>query len=413
MKHTKHAKHERMQISNELLDNMLVGVETQDDLWGKDGLITQLNKALLERMLNAEMDFHLQDEHLGRNKGNSRNGHSRKTVRGSFGEIELETPRDRQSTFEPQIVPKRTTRLGKLDNAILSLYAKGMTVRDIQQTLLELYSVEVSPALISNVTNAVSEEVEQWRARPLDEIYPIVWLDGTVIKVHQDHQVLKKTIYLALGVNWEGRKELLGIWIAEHEGAKFWAQVLTELNNRGVKDVCIFCIDGLKGFPEAIEGVFPKSDIQLCVVHLVRNSLKYVSCKDTKEVVQDLKEIYRASTLEAAEAALLRFGEKWDSKYPAISELWTRNWENLTAIFSYPEAIRQVIYTTNAIESLNSVIKGRIKRHKIFSSDESALKAVWMTVIQASKKWTMPISNWKVALNYFFIKFAERLTKAA
>ena len=364
-------------------------------------------------MLNAEMDFHLQDEHLGRNKGNSRNGHSRKTVRGSFGEIELETPRDRQSTFEPQIVPKRTTRLGKLDNAILSLYAKGMTVRDIQQTLLELYSVEVSPALISNVTNAVSEEVEQWRARPLDEIYPIVWLDGTVIKVHQDHQVLKKTIYLALGVNWDGRKELLGIWIAEHEGAKFWAQVLTELNNRGVKDVCIFCIDGLKGFPEAIEGVFPKSDIQLCVVHLVRNSLKYVSCKDTKEVVQDLKEIYRAGTLEAAEAALLRFGEKWDSKYPAISELWTRNWENLTAIFSYPEAIRQVIYTTNAIESLNSVIKGRIKRHKIFSSDESALKAVWMTVIQASKKWTMPISNWKVALNYFFIKFAERMTKAA
>ena len=288
----KHTKHERMQISNELLDNMLVGVKTQDDLWGKDGLITQLNKALLERMLNAEMDFHLQDEHLGRNKGNSRNGHSRKTVRGSFGEIELETPRDRQSTFEPQIVPKRTTRLGKLDNAILSLYAKGMTVRDIQQTLLELYSVEVSPALISNVTNAVSEEVEQWRARPLDEIYPIVWLDGTVIKVHQDHQVLKKTIYLALGVNWEGRKELLGIWIAEHEGAKFWAQVLTELNNRGVKDVCIFCIDGLKGFPEAIEGVFPKSDIQLCVVHLVRNSLKYVSCKDAKEVVQDLKEIY-------------------------------------------------------------------------------------------------------------------------
>ena len=397
----KHTKHERMQISNELLDNMLVGVKTQDDLWGKDGLITQLNKALLERMLNAEMDFHLQDEHLGRNKGNSRNGHSRKTVRGSFGEIELETPRDRQSTFEPQIVPKRTTRLGKLDNAILSLYAKGMTVRDIQQTLLELYSVEVSPALISNVTNAVSEEVEQWRARPLDEIYPIVWLDGTVIKVHQDHQVLKKTIYLALGVNWDGRKELLGIWIAEHEGAKFWAQVLTELNNRGVKDVCIFCIDGLKGFPEAIEGVFPKSDIQLCVVHLVRNSLKYVSCKDAKEVVQDLKEIYRAGTLEAAEAALLRFGEKWDSKYPAISELWTRNWENLTAIFSYPEAIRQVIYTTNAIESLNSVIKGRIKRHKIFSSDESALKAVWMTVIQASKKWTMPISNWKVALYSF------------
>lgn len=218
----------RMQISNELLDNMLDGVKTQDDLWGKNGIITQLNKALLERMLQSEMDFHLQDELLGRSKGNSRNGHSKKKVCGSFGEIEISTPRDRHSTFEPQIVPKRATRLDNLDNTILSLYAKGMTVRDIQQTLLDLYSVEVSPALISNVTNAVNEEVEQWRARPLDEIYPIVWLDGTVVKIHQDHQVRKKTIYLALGVNLEGRKELLGMWIAEHEGAKFWAQVLTE-----------------------------------------------------------------------------------------------------------------------------------------------------------------------------------------
>ena len=403
----------RMQISSELLDNMLAGVKTQDDLWGQNGIITQLNKALLERILQSEMDFHLHDENLGRSTGNSRNGHAKKKVRGSFGEIELSTPRDRHSTFEPQIVPKRATRLDNLDNTILSLYAKGMTVRDIQQTLLELYSVEVSPALISNVTNAVNEEVEQWRARPLDEVYPIVWLDGTVVKVHQDHQVLKKTIYLALGVNLEGRKELLGMWIAEHEGAKFWAQVLTELNSRGVKDVFVFCIDGLSGFPEAIAGVFPKADIQLCMVHMMRNSLRYVSYKDTKKVVHDLKEIYQSGTLEGAEAALLRFGDKWNRKYPAISEKWMRNWENLIAIFSYPEEIRRVIYTTNAIESLNSVIKGRIRKHRIFNSDERALKAVWMTVIPASKKWTMPVSNWKAALNYFYVKFAERLIRVA
>ena len=405
-------KQERLKISNELLDSMLIGVKTQDDLWGKDGIVTQLNKALLERMLNAEIDYHLDDEQT-RSNGNSRNGYGKKKVRGDFGEIEIATPRDRQSTFEPQIIPKRTTRLENLNNTVLSLYAKGMTVRDIQEILQELYHVEISSTLISKVTDAVNEEVEQWRSRPLEAIYPIIWLDGTVVKVHHDHQVLKKTIYLALGVNLEGRKDLLGIWIAENEGAKFWAQVLTELNNRGVKDVFVFCVDGLTGFPEAIEGVFPKSDIQLCMVHMVRSSLKYVSSKDRKAIVHDLKGIYLAGTLEGAEAALLRFGEKWNNKYPAISDLWLRKWENLITIFSYPEQIRRVIYTTNAIESLNSVIKSRIKKHRIFNGDESALKAVWMAVIQASRKWTMPIKDWKAALNYFYLRFAERFVFVA
>ena len=405
------AKAEKMKISKELLDSMLVGVKTQEDLWGKDGIITQLNKALLERILDAEMDFHLENDQDGRAAGNSRNGHGRKTVHGKFGQIELITPRDRNSTFEPQIIPKRSTKLAMLEDAILALYAKGMTIRDIQATLQELYHVEVSHSLISKVTEVVNEEVEQWRDRPLEAVYPVVWLDGIVVKVHQDHQVKRKTIYLALAINMEGYKELLGIWIAETEGAKFWAQVLTELNNRGVKDVFVFCIDGLRGFPEAIKGVFPKSDIQLCIVHMIRNSLKYVSWKDRKQVARDLKPIYQAGTLEGAQASLLKFAEKWNSKYAAIYELWERNWENVITIFSYPAEIRRVIYTTNAVESLNGVIRSRIKTKRILGSDESALKMVWIAVSQASKKWTMPISNWFTALNHFYVKYGERFPK--
>ena len=255
------ARQEKLKISNDLLDAMLVGVKTQDDLWGKEGIITQISKALLERILKAEMDFHLNNTNEGRAAGNSRNGYGRKTLKSNFGHLELSTPRDRHSTFEPQIIPKRSTKSAMLEEAILSLYAKGMTTRDIQATLQDLYHVDVSPSLISKVTDVVNEEVEQWRDRPLEAVYPVVWLDGLVVKVHHDHQVLNKTIYLALAINMEGYKELLGIWISEHEGASFWAQVLTELNNRGVKDVFVFCVDGLTGFPDAIKGVFPKSDI--------------------------------------------------------------------------------------------------------------------------------------------------------
>lgn len=407
------SKQERMKISNELLDQMLVGVKTQDDLWGKYGVITQLNKAILERILNTEMDFHLNNTENGRANGNSRNGHGKKNVRGTWGEFELITPRDRQSTFEPKIVPKRTTRLDNLNDAILSLYARGMTIRDIQQTLQELYNFDVSPSLISQVTDAVNLEVEQWRDRPLEPLYPVVWLKGISVKVRQAHQILRKTIYLALGINMEGYKELLGIWISETEGAKFWAQVLTELNNRGVKDVFVFCIDGLKGFPEAIEGLYPRAEIQLCIVHMLRNSLKYVSWKDRKAVARDLKEVYQAGTLEGAEVALLKFGEKWNGKYPMIGEMWMRSWENVTTIYSYPAEIRRVIYTTNAIESLNGVIRSRIKTRRILGTDESALKVVWLAVMEASKKWTMPIAHWKRALNHFYVKYGDRFSSVA
>jgi len=409
----KEERQEKLKISNDLLDAMLVGVKTQDDLWGKEGIITQLNKALLERILNAEMDFHLENTNEGRSAGNSRNGYGKKTLKSNLGSIELSTPRDRHSTFEPQIIPKRSTKTPMLEQAILSLYAKGMTLRDIQSTLQDLYQVDVSPSLISKVTDVVNEEVQQWRDRPLETVYPVVWLDGIMVKVHQDHQVLRKTIYLALAVNMEGRKELLGIWIAEHEGASFWAQVLTELNNRGLKDVFIFCVDGLTGFPDAIKGIYPKADIQLCIVHLVRNSLRYVGWKYRKELARDLKEIYHAGTLEGAEAALLRLGEKWSEKSPAIYSLWERNWENIITIFTYPAEIRRVIYTTNAIESLNSVIRSRIKTKRILGSDESALKMVWIAVVNASQKWTMPISNWSKALNHFYVKFMERFPKVA
>ena len=406
-------RHEKLKFSNDLLDAMLVGVKTQDDLWGKEGIITQLNKALLERILNAEMDFHLENTNEGRSAGNSRNGYGKKTLKSNLGSIELSTPRDRHSTFEPQIIPKRSTKTPMLEQAILSLYAKGMTLRDIQATLQDLYQVDVSPSLISKVTDVVNEEVQQWRDRPLETVYPVVWLDGIMVKVHQDHQVLRKTIYLVLAVNMEGHKELLGIWIAEHEGASFWAQVLTELNNRGLKDVFIFCVDGLTGFPDAIKGIYPKADIQLCIVHLVRNSLRYVGWKYRKELARDLKEIYHAGTLEGAEAALLRLGEKWNEKSPAIYSLWERNWENIITIFTYPAEIRRVIYTTNAIESLNSVIRSRIKTKRILGSDESALKMVWIAVVNASHKWTLPISNWSKALNHFYVKFMERFPKVA
>ena len=390
----KEDRHEKLKISNDLLDAMLVGVKSQEDLWGKDGIITQINKALLERILNAEMDFHLDNTHEGRVAGNTRNGYGKKTLKNNLGNIELSTPRDRHSTFEPQIIPKRSTKSALLEEAILSLYAKGMTTRDIQATLQNLYHVDVSASLISKVTD-------------------VVWLDGLVVKVHQDHQVLNKTIYLALAINMDGYKELLGIWISEHEGASFWAQVLTELNNRGVKDVFVFCVDGLTGFPDAIKGVFPKSDIQLCIVHLVRNSLKYVSWKYRKELARDLKGIYHAGTLEGAEAALLRLGEKWNEKSPAIYALWERNWQNIITIFTYPSEIRRVIYTTNAIESLNGVIRSRIKTKRILGSDESALKQVWIAVSNASKRWTMPISNWSKALSHFYVRYAERFPKVA
>ena len=377
-------------------------------------LSRQLLKLTVESALNAELETHLgYAKHApeGRGTGNSRNGSSRKTLKGDIGEVEIRTPRDRNASFEPQLIAKGQTRLTAFDGQILSLYARGMTTRDIAATFEEMYGAEVSHTVVANVTEAVWETVQAWQSRPLDEVYPIVYLDGLVVKVHQDQRVIKKTVHVALGVNLEGQKEVLGLWVAETEGAKFWLSVLTELQNRGLKDIFIACVDGLTGFPEAIQTVYPRTQVQLCIVHMVRNALNYVAYKDRKAVAADLKRIYRAATLAEAERALEDFAERWDGKYPSISQMWLRHWENLITIFDYPEEIRRVIYTTNAIESLNSVIRKAIKNRRIFPSDRSALKVVFLAVEQAAKKWTMPVKDWKQALNRFAIQFEDRLPR--
>jgi len=375
-------------------------------------LTQQLVKMTVEAALGAELDAHLgyaKHEASGRGSGNSRNGVSKKRLKGPHGEVEIETPRDRAGTFEPQFVRKGQTRLTAMDSQILALYAKGMSTRDIVATFQEMYGAEVSATLISKVTDSVLEHVTQWQARPLDTVYPIVYLDGIVLKIRQNKRVINKTMYLALGVNMEGHKELLGLWLAEAEGAKFWASVLTELKNRGLKDILIACIDGLTGFPEAIAAEYPQTKIQLCLVHMVRNSLKYVVWKDYKAVTVDLKRIYQASTETAACAELERFAERWDGKYPQISRSWKNHWPNLITLFEYPEEIAKVIYTTNAIESLNSVIRKATKQRKLFPTDESAMKVVYLSIQEAAKKWTMPIRNWKPALNRFMIEYGERV----
>ena len=369
-----------------------------------------LTKVTVETALNAELDEHLgYDKHESSPSGNSRNGYASKTLKTEDGQFELNAPRDRDGSFEPQLVKKQQTRFTSMDDKILSLYAKGMTTREIVATFKEMYDADVSASLISKVTDAVLEQVVEWQSRPLDAIYPIVYLDCIVVKIRQDKQVINKSVYLALGVNLEGHKELLGLWISENEGAKFWLGVLTELQNRGVKDILIACVDGLKGFPDAINTAFPEAQIQLCIVHMVRNSVKYVPWKDYKAITADLKQIYRSATEEEALRALEHFSERWDGKYPQISRSWRSHWENLNTLFSYPEDIRKAIYTTNAIESLNSVIRKAIKKRKLFPTDDSAKKVIYLAIMDASKKWTMPIRNWKTALNRFMIEFEDRL----
>ena len=375
-------------------------------------LTEQLLKLTVETDLNAELVEHLgYEKHSpsGRGTGNSRNGHSKKRLKSQHGEVEIATPRDRNASFEPQFVRKGQTRLTQMDDQILYLYGKGMTTREIVDTFKEMYDADVSPALISKVTDAVIDEVVQWQNRPLEPIYPIVYLDCIVVKVRHNKQVINKAIHLALGITLEGHKELLGMWIAEHEGAKFWLSVLTELQNRGLQDILIACVDGLSGFPDAIQTVYPKAQIQLCIVHMVRNSLKYVAWKDYKAVTGDLKAIYQSATEQAALAELEAFAASWDEKYPMISKSWRNHWDNLNTLFNYPPEIRKVIYTTNAIESLNSVIRKSTRKRKIFPHDDSAFKVVYLAIQQASKKWSMPIRNWKAALNRFMIDFEERL----
>lgn len=384
-------------------------LKTEKDL---NDFSRMLSKITVEAALNAELEEHLgYSKHEHHDSVNSRNGHTPKILKTEEGEFELLTPRDRNGTFEPQLVKKYQTRLTSMDDKILSLYAKGMTTRDIASLFKELYGADVSPTLISKVTDAVTERVIEWQSRPLEAIYPIVYLDCIVVKIRQDKQVINKAIYLALGVNLEGHKELLGMWISENEGAKFWLNVLTELQNRGIKDILIACIDGLKGFAEAINAVFPSTKIQLCIVHMVRNSVKYVPWKDYKAVTADLKLIYQSVTEDEALLALEHFSTRWDEKYPQISRSWNAHWHNLNTLFNYPADIRKAIYTTNAIESLNSVIRKAVKKRKLFPSDASAKKVVYLAIIDASKKWTMPIRDWRSALNRFMIEFEERLTE--
>ena len=383
-------------------------VKSEKDL---SELSRRLVKLTVETALNAEIENHLgysKNSPDGRNSGNNRNGYTSKTLKGDFGQVKMQTPRDRKGTFEPQFVKKGQTRLTQFDDQILALYAKGMTTRDIVATFKEMYDAEVSASLISKVTDSVIDQVHAWQNRPLEDVYPIIYLDCIVVKIRQDSQIINKSVYLALGINSEGHKELMGIWFAETEGAKFWLSVLTELQNRGLRDIFIACVDGLKGFPDAIKTAYPNAKVQLCIVHMVRHSLKYVVHKDMKQVAGDLKKIYNASTLAVAETALEEFSKKWDSKYPAISKSWRNNWDNLLTIFDYPGEIRRIIYTTNAIESLNSVIRKAIKNRKIFPSDKSACKIIYLAIMAASKKWSMPLRDWKPAMNRFAIDFEGR-----
>lgn len=382
-------------------------IKTEADL---NNFQQMLTKVTVETALNVELDEHLGYEKNQPNaNANSRNGRSSKIVKTTDGQFELNTPRDRDGTFEPQLVKKQQTRFTSMDQQVLYLYAKGMSTREIRDSFLEMYGAEVCAAVISKITDAVIDQVTEWQSRPLDAVYPIVYLDCLVIKVRQDKRVINKAVYLALGVNLEGHKELLGMWLSENEGAKFWLSVLTELQTRGVKDILIACVDGLKGFPEAIEAAFPRTQIQLCIVHMVRSSMRYVASKDYKAVAAELKQIYRSATEEEALLALDRFSENWCGQYPQIAKSWRANWENLNTLFLYPPEIRRAIYTTNAIESLNSVLRKSIKKRKLFPTDDAALKVVYLAIMQASKKWTMPIRNWKPALNHFMIEFEERL----
>ncbi|MBF4989419.1 IS256 family transposase [Methylophilus sp. 14] len=401
-------------LPKDLIDGLLANYKKPEDLIGENGLLKQLTKALVERALEAEMAEHLghdKNEPVKNATGNTRNGKSRKTLKGDFGELPIEIPRDRAGSFEPQLIPKHQTRWTGFDDKIISLYARGMTVREIQQHLSEMYGTEISPTLISNVTDAVIDEVKLWQSRPLDSIYPIVYLDCIHVKVRDAGSVRAKAVYLAIGVNMEGHKEVMGLWIAQTEGAKFWLAVVTELKNRGVQDIFIACVDGLKGFPEAIETVYPQATVQICIVHMVRNSLNYVGWNKRKEVAADLKLIYSSATLAEAEMALLDFEHQWGEAYPLIAKSWRNNWQRIIPLFDYPPEIRRVIYTTNAIESVNMSLRKITKNRGSFPNDESLIKLFYLALQNISEKWSMPLRDWKPALNRFTIQFEERMPR--
>jgi transposase-like protein len=395
-----------------LIDELLKDYDGPKSFWGESGLFAQLKKQIIERALDAEMDNHLgysKHDPKGNNSGNSRNGRGKKSVVIDSDEVRLAPPRDRNGDFEPQLIPKRQKYFEGFNDKIIAMYARGMSVRDMQACLLDMYGVDVSEGLISQATEAVMDEVKAWQNRVLDEVYPIVFLDCIVVKSREDGKVTNRSVYLALGVNMDGHKELLGMWIAKTEGAKFWLNVITELQNRGVKDIFIACVDGLKGFPEAIEAVFPQTQVQLCIVHMIRNSVRYVNWKDRKKLCADLKTVYTSATEQQAETALEDFAKKWDDKYPTISKMWRRHWENVIPFFDYPADIRKAIYTTNAIEAINRSLRKVIKTKGSFPTDASIMKIFYLALENISKKWTMPIRCWKSAMNQFAIKFPDRM----
>ena len=405
--------------------------QTAEDL---NGFMRLMMQSALERMLNTEMDVHLGRRKLpaagdaaesggetdvasavaapAKPSPNRRNGRSRKTVQGDLGKLTLATPRDRDGTFEPQLIAKHQRRLAGFDEKILALYAKGMTTRDIQDIVQQLYGVEVSATLISEITADLDTEVTAWRTRPLEKVWPIVYFDGIVVHARNDDgRVAQRTVYVALGVNLQGHKELLGLWLGQAEGAKFWLACLTDLKNRGLEDIFVACIDGLSGFAEAVHAAYPQTKVQLCIVHLVRAALRYVSTTDSQAVAADLKKIYGAATLAEAEQALESFAQAWDEKYPTIAKMWRAKWIDIITLFDFPPPIRRAIYTTNAIESVNSAIRKFTRNRKIYPNEESALKIVYMAIREASRKWTMPIRKWKEALNHFAILFEGRMPK--
>jgi putative transposase len=396
---------------DKLLDEMLKG-KTPEEILGEGGVLKGLTKRLVERALEGEMTTHLgYEKHApeGRNSGNSRNGATGKRVLTGEGELEIEVPRDRNGDFDPQLVKKGQRRLPGFDEKVIALYARGLTTREIQGHLLDLYGVEVLPTLISNVTDAVLEEVRAWQSRPLDAVYPIVYLDAIHLKLRSSGAVQNQAVYVALGINLEGQKDLLGLWVGETEGSKFWLNVLTELRNRGVRDILIACVDGLKGFPDAIENLFPQAQVQLCIVHMVRNSLRYVSWKERKAIAVDLRTIYAAPTAEAAEQALETFARKWDGRFPSISKSWQANWQRVIPFFGYPPEIRKVIYTTNAIESINASLRKVTRKRGAFPNPDSVRKVLYLAILKASERWARPIKDWVAALNHFTIVFEGRV----
>jgi len=400
-----------MAITPEILKELMKGYEKPEDLMGKDGILKQLTKALMESAMGAELTNHLgyeKGDRAGKKASNHRNGSSKKTLIGEDGPVEIEVPRDREGTFEPQIIPKGQRRFDGFDQKIIAMYARGMTVREIQAFLEEQYGTKVSPDLISEVTDAVLEEVKNWQVRPLEKLYPIVFMDALRVKIRDEGTVLNKAVYMALGVRRDGTRDVLGLWIEQTEGAKFWRGVVTELRNRGVETILLAVVDGLKGFPEAIQAVFPQTQIQGCIVHLLRNSMEFCSAKDRTPLIRELKNIYKAPTAEAAGECLTAF-EAGDlgKKYPPIGRLWRRAWEQVIPFLSYPPAIRKIIYTTNAIESLNAQLRKILKTRGHFPNDQTATKLIYLVLRNQSKNWTHSIVGWREALTHFAILYPQ------